>query len=149
MSETTNSLPARLQEIVEEFQWAEGRDKLELLLDFSSQMPPLPEWLAEQHDSMDQIQECMSPVFVHGELVDGCLQWYFDVPPEAPTVRGYAALMAAGLNGATPDEVLTVPADFWQAMGLQEVVTYQRIRGIAAILAHMKRLALELDQKTA
>ena len=33
MSETTNSLPARLQEIVEEFQWAEGRDKLELLLD--------------------------------------------------------------------------------------------------------------------
>lgn len=149
MSETTNSLPAKLQEIVEEFQWAEGRDKLELLLDFSSQMPPLPQWLAEQHDSMDQVLECMSPVFVHGELVDGRLQWYFDVPPEAPTVRGYAALMAAGLNGATPDEVLTVPADFWQAMGLQEVVTYQRIRGIAAILAHMKRLALEVEQAAA
>ncbi|MCB0227823.1 MAG: SufE family protein, partial [Anaerolineae bacterium] len=65
---------------------------------------------------------CMSPVFVHGELVDGRLQWYFDVPPESPTVRGYAALMAAGLSGATPDEVLSVPADFWQAMGLQEVV---------------------------
>lgn len=149
MSEITNGLPAKLQAIIEEFQWAEGRDKLELLLDFSSQMPPLPEWLAEQHDSMDQVYECMSPVFVHGELVDGRMQWYFDVPPEAPTVRGYAALMAAGLNGATPDEVLAVPADFWQAMGLQDVVTYQRIRGIAAILAHMKRLALEIEQTTA
>lgn len=149
MSATTNSLPARLQEIVDEFQWAEGRDKLELLLDFSAQMPALPEWLAEQHDSMEQVHECMSPVFVHVELVDGRLQWYFDVPPESPTVRGYAALMAAGLNGTTPDEVLSVPADFWQAMGLQEVVTYQRIRGIAAILAHMKRLALAVGQPAA
>ena len=149
MSETTNSLPAKLQEIVDEFEWAEGRDKLELLLDYAAQMPPLPEWLAGQHDSMEQVHECMSPVFVHGELVDGRLQWYFDVPPESPTVRGYAALMAAGLNGATPDEVLSVPADFWQAMGLQEVVTYQRIRGIAAILAHMKRLALEAEQSAA
>lgn len=149
MSETTNGLPAKLQEIVDEFQWAEGRDKLELLLDFSAQMPPLPDWLAGQHDSMEQVHECMSPVFVHAELVDGRLQWYFDVPPESPTVRGYAALMAAGLNGATPDEVLSVPADFWQAMGLQEVVTYQRIRGISAILAHMKRLALEAEQSAA
>lgn len=149
MSEIINGLPVKLHEIVEEFRWAEGRDKLELLLDFSAEMPPLPDWLAEKHDSMDQVHECMSPVFVHGELVDGRLQWYFDVPPEAPTVRGYAALMAAGLNGATPDEVLSVPADFWQVMGLQDVVTYQRIRGISAILAHMKRLALEIEQSTA
>ncbi|MCB0245341.1 MAG: SufE family protein, partial [Anaerolineae bacterium] len=61
MSETTNSLPAKLQEIVDEFEWAEGRDKLELLLDYAAQMPPLPEWLAGQHDSMEQVHECMSP----------------------------------------------------------------------------------------
>lgn len=141
MSVTDSGLPPRLQEIVDEFQWAEGREKLELLLDFAARMPALPAWLAGQHDSMDQVHECMTPVFVHAELVDGRLSWYFDVPPESPTVRGYAALMAEGMDGATPDEVLAVPGDFWQAMGLQEVVTYQRIRGIAAILTHMKRLA--------
>ena len=145
MSEENSTIPDALQQIVEEFQWAEGREKLELLLDFSEQMPPLPEWLAGEHDSMDQVHECMTPVFVYGELTDGCLTWYFDVPPELPTVRGYAALMAAGLNGATPDEVLQVPADFWQEMGLQGVVSFQRIKGISAILAHMKRLALEIS----
>jgi cysteine desulfuration protein SufE len=132
-----------LQAIVDEFQDAEGREKLELLLEYSQSLPPLPAWLAEQHNDMDQVHECMSPVFVYAEHQDGRLQFYFDVPPEAPTVRGYAALMAEGLNGTTPDEIMAVPGDFFNAMGLQEVITFQRIKGISAILAHMKRLAVQ------
>ena len=139
----TSVLPARLQAIVEEFQDAEGREKLELLLEYSQSLPPLPAWLAEQHNDMDQVHECMSPVFVYAEQQDGHMQFYFDVPPEAPTVRGYAALMAEGLNGTTPDEIMAVPGDFFNAMGLQQVITFQRIKGISAILAHMKRLAVQ------
>jgi cysteine desulfuration protein SufE len=139
----TSILPPRLQAIVEEFRDAEGREKLELLLEYSQSLPPLPAWLAEQHNDMDQVHECMSPVFVYGEQRDGRMQFYFDVPPEAPTVRGYAALMAEGLNGTTPDEIMAVPGDFFNAMGLQQVITFQRIKGISAILAHMKRLAVQ------
>jgi cysteine desulfuration protein SufE len=142
MSETS-TLPPRLQAIVEEFRDAEGREKLELLLEYSQSLPPLPAWLAEQHNDMDQVHECMSPVFVYAEQRDGRMQFYFDVPPEAPTVRGYAALMAEGLNGTTPDEIMAVPGDFFNAMGLQEVITFQRIRGISAILTYMKRLAMQ------
>jgi cysteine desulfuration protein SufE len=139
----TSTLPPRLQAIVEEFQNAEGREKLELLLEYSQSLPPLPAWLAEQHNDMDQVHECMSPVFVYAEQRDGRMQFYFDVPPEAPTVRGYAALMAEGLNGTTPDEIMAVPGDFFNAMGLQQVITFQRIRGISAILTYMKRLAVQ------
>jgi cysteine desulfuration protein SufE len=142
----TSALPPRLQAIVDEFQDAEGREKLHLLLEYAESLPPLPAWLAAQHDDMDQVHECMTPVFVHAEQRDGRLQFYFDVPPESPTVRGYAALMAEGLNGATPDEVLAVPGDFFNAMGLQPVISYQRINGISAILAHMKRLAVQTMQ---
>jgi cysteine desulfuration protein SufE len=142
----TSTLPARLQTIVEEFQDAEGREKLDLLLEYAESMPPLPAWLAEQHNDMDQVHECMSPVFVYAEQQDGRMQFYFDVPPEAPTVRGYAALMAEGLNGTTPDEIMAVPGDFFNAMGLQQVITFQRIKGISAILAHMKRLAVQTMQ---
>ena len=142
----TSALPPRLQAIVEEFQDAEGREKLELLLEYSQSLPPLPAWLAEQHNDMDQVHECMSPVFVFAEQRDGRMQFYFDVPPEAPTVRGYAALMAEGLNGTTPDEIMAVPGDFFNAMGLQEVITFQRIRGISAILTYMKRLAVQTMQ---
>ena len=56
---------------------------------------------------------------------------------------GYAAIMAEGLQGATPLQVLSVPANFYQKMGLDRVLSSQRLNGISAILAHMKKLALE------
>ncbi len=143
MTDHSPQLPPRLQSIVDDFEQAEGRDKLELLLDFSAQMPPLPEHIAAQRESFDSVPECMTPVFVYAETTDGRLYFYFDVPPESPTVRGYAALMAEGLAGATPEQVLAIPGDFFNAMGLQQVISYQRIKGISAILAHMKRLAMQ------
>jgi cysteine desulfuration protein SufE len=67
--------------------------------------------------------------------------FYFDVPPESPTVRGYAAILGEGLRGATPEEVLKIPGNFYQEMGLHRVLTAQRLNGINAILAYLKRLA--------
>lgn len=135
-------VPPRLAEIIETFRDAQGREKLELLLEFAEAMPPLPDWLAANHDQMDFVHECQTPVYVAAENRNG-LQFYFDVPKESPTVRGYAGLLAEGLSGATPEQVLAVPGDFFVPMGLAEVVSHQRMHGMSAILAHMKRLALE------
>jgi len=135
------SIPTRLQQIIEDFQMCEGQEKLEYLLEFAERLPPLPEWLHERRDSMDQVHECMTPVFVFAEKQDGRLTYHFDVPQEAPTVRGYAALLSEGLNGLTPPELLAVPGEFYLEMGLQKVLTGQRLNGISAILAHMKQLA--------
>lgn len=146
MTEQTNHVPAQLQEIIEDFQFCEGREKLELLLEYSERMPPLPEWLLNEHDQMDQVQECMTPVYVQAKTENGRMSFYFDVPEESPTVRGYAAVLAEGLDGATPEEVLGVPAGFYLQMGLEGVLSQQRLNGISAILAHMKRLALEALQ---
>jgi cysteine desulfuration protein SufE len=84
----------------------------------------------------------MTPVSVQAEAVEGKMRFYFDVPAESPMVRGFAAFMKQGLDGCTPEEVLQVPGDFFYAMGLEQVLTHQRLNGLAAILAHMKRLAL-------
>ena len=140
MSETTEAIPPRLQEIVEEFGEAEGQDKLELLLEYSEKMPPLPDWL-DKDTNMEQVHECMTPVFVHAERENGGMAFYFDVPPESPTVRGYAAILGDGLRGATPEQIVNLPGDFFQAMGLHKVLSPQRLRGISAILAYLKRLA--------
>ena len=142
MNEQTQAMPKRLQDIVEDFAFCEGREKLELLLDYSERMPPLPDWLQDQHENMDQVHECMTPVFVQSELQDGGMHFYFDVPPESPTVRGYAALLAEGLDGLSPQEILGVPNDFYLEMGLEKVLTHQRMNGLWASLAHMKRLAV-------
>lgn len=140
MSNTTQKLPPRLQEIVDAFGWLEGKEKLELLLEYSEKMPPLPDWLNKE-SNMEQVHECMTPVFVHAERENGGMVFYFDVPPESPTVRGYATILGEGLRGASPEAVLAVPGDFYMGMGLHQVLTTQRLNGIGAILAYIKRLA--------
>ena len=134
-------LPERLKDIVEDFKFADGREKIELLIDYSERMPPLPDRIAQTRQEMEQVHECITPVFVQAELVGGGMHFYFDVPRESPTVRGFAAILSRGLDGSTPEQILSIPNDFYHAMDLQTVLTMQRLNGFAAILAHVKRSA--------
>ena len=138
---TNNALPERLQEIVEDFGYCEGKEKLEYLLEFSERLPALPAWLEGKQNEMDQVHECMTPVFVYAENRDGKLYFHFDIPPESPTVRGFASVLGEGINGSTPEEVLRIPSEFHLQMGLQMVLTDQRLNGVGAVLLHMKELA--------
>jgi cysteine desulfuration protein SufE len=147
MTQSTENIPLPLAEIIDNFRLCDGREKLELLLQYSERMPPLPEWLVTSHDKMDEVPECMTPVFVYADMHKHKMSFYFDVPPQSPTVRGFAAILGEGLQGATPEQVLTLPGDFFQEMGLHQVLTHQRLNGMSAILAHMKQLALrELNE---
>lgn len=137
-----NALPDRLAEIVEDFSFCVGREKLEYLLQFAENLPPLPDWVAEKKSDMDQVHECMTPVFIYAhQKEEGRLTYYFDVPEESPTVRGFAAIMHEGVQDVTIDEVLNIPHEFYLEMGLHKVITSQRLNGLSAILAHMKKLA--------
>lgn len=141
MTINNTNIPPRLQEIIVDFQSCEGREKLELLLEYAGQLPPLPGWLHGNQGQMDKVEECMTPVFVHAESTCAGMFFYFDIPPESPTIRGYASLLSQGLEGSSPWEILQVPAEFFLEMGLHQVLTNQRLQGLSAILAHMKRLA--------
>jgi len=89
---------------------------------------------------MEQVPECQTPFFLATELDEaGRVRLFFDVPAEAPTTRGFAGILATGLSGATPAEVLATPDDFYARLGLAEVISALRLRGMAAILARLKR----------
>ena len=135
-------LPPALEEIVADFELCEGREKLELLLDFALRFPPFPDHL-RQPGWLEEVPECMTPVQMAAESQKGRLTFHFDVPPESPTVRGFASIIMQGLNGLPPEQILQVPVEFYLRMGLQEVLTAQRLNGITAILAHVKRRAAE------
>jgi cysteine desulfuration protein SufE len=143
MIENNESLPPELSQIVSEFAISESSEKVELLLSYALQMPSLPERLQYKQPEMDLVEECMTPVHVMAETREGKMSFYFDVPQESPTVRGFAAVMALGLEGATPEQVLAIPNDFFYAMGLERVLSMQRLNGMSAILAHVKRLAAQ------
>ena len=135
-------IPPKMQEIIEDFGYCEGSEKLEYLLEFAENLPALPERLLEARDSMEEVHECITPVFVYGEPEDGKMMYYFDAPPESPTVRGFASILMQGINGAaTPEQVLTIPDLFYRETGLHTVLSGQRMNGMSTFLAYMKRIA--------
>jgi cysteine desulfuration protein SufE len=137
------ALPAKLDRIVHLFSGAPKDLKLQALLEYSRKVPPLPERFEEHRDQMEQVRECLTPFFLATEVTDGKVELYFDAPKEAPTTRGYAGILAEGLNGATVEEVLGVPDDFYTAMGLEEAISAQRLRGMWFILHRLKRQVSE------
>ncbi len=145
-----SNLPPNLQEIVDDFATMTREDKLETLIAYAESFPPLPDWLLEERDKMEPVPECMTPVRLFGEKQpDGGIKFHFDIPPQSPTVRGLASILANGLNGLKPEEILAVPADFFLPMKLEDAITHQRINGFMGVLAHMKHAALEsMEGKT-
>jgi len=132
-------LPPRLAEIVEDFVTAPPELVLELLLEYSDAVPPLPARL-HGHAGMEQVVECQTPFFLHAEVgPDQRVQVWFDCPPEAPTTRAFAGILAQGLAGASAAQVLAVPPDLYQRMGLATVISPLRVRGGTAILARLQR----------
>ncbi len=130
------SIPAPLQKIVNEFAAAPESLRLPLLLEYANRLPALPEGLSGQ---LEKVHECQTPLFLKSEVVDGHVKLYFEAPPEAPTTRGFAAVVSEGLDGATVEELLAVPEDFYQAMGLAKLISPLRLRGMGAIVGRVKR----------
>ena len=137
-------LHPRLQEIVDEFHDVPDSDRLQLLLEFSQDLPALPERYGEHRDRMEPVPECQTPLFLAVEVApDDVVHLFFDAPAEAPTTRGFASILHAGLDGLGADEVLATPAEFSHRLGLTDLVSPLRLRGMAAMLSRIKRQVQE------
>jgi cysteine desulfuration protein SufE len=135
-------MPPKLAEIVEEFASAPREVVLEMLLEFSDAIPPLPD--SVRQEGMEQVPECQTTFFLRAEVMpDRTVTTWFDCPPEAPTTRAFAGILAEGLGGAKAEEVLAVPDDIYQRMGLAAAISPLRVRGGNAILARLKRQVRE------
>ncbi|PSL39444.1 cysteine desulfuration protein SufE [Labedella gwakjiensis] len=137
MSDET--LPPALAEISEEFLAVGERDRLQLLLDFSRELPVLPQRLADHPELLERVAECQSPVFIVAEIEDGAVHLHATAPEEAPTTRGFASILVQGLEGLTPDEVLATPNDVAHRLGLGRAVSPLRLSGMSGMLARIKR----------
>jgi len=137
---TAGTFNPRLQEIAEDFGAVPDTERLQLLLEFSEELPPLPDRYAEHRDLLEQVPECQTPLFLAVEVDDdGTVHLFFDAPPEAPTTRGFAGILHAGLDGLSADEILATPGEFSSQLRLQDLVSPLRLRGMAAMLARIKR----------
>ena len=132
------SMPAPLAEVVSDFNDVTGQDKLQLLLEFAGELPPLPADLEEA--AMEPVPECQTPLFMHVDAEDrGHVRLYFSAPAESPTTRGFASILAQGLDEQSADDILAVPDDFYSELGLAALISPLRLRGMSAMLARIKK----------
>lgn len=139
---TTPAVPAQLADIIDDFQALTEPERLELLLEFSRSLPALPDRLADHPELLEQVVECQTPLFLTVEVGDAPehhVHMFFSAPPEAPTTRGFAGVLHEGLNGLPAREILAVPADVPDRLGLTRAITPLRMRGMSAMLGRIKR----------
>jgi cysteine desulfuration protein SufE len=132
--------------VAEDFRAGSNREKLELLLDFSENLPALPARYAEHPDLFERVEECQSPVFLFVEVAEGVVSVFFTAPAEAPTTRGFAGILSEVLNEKPVDEVLALSDDFADQIGLSEAVSPLRLRGMRAMIYRIKRQVREKTQ---
>jgi cysteine desulfuration protein SufE len=132
------SMPAPLAEVISDFTEVQGQDKLALLLEFANELPAIPAELEEA--AMEPVPECQTPLFLHVDEGDPQrVRLFFSAPAEAPTTRGFASILAAGLDAQPAADILAVPEDFYTNLGLAELISPLRLRGMSAMLTRIKR----------
>lgn len=142
-SAAEQGLPAGLARVLDVFGTL-GRDQtMQVLVEYAGRFPELPaRYTGLAEDERYKVHECMTPVALFSEIVDGGIYFYADVPRSAPTIRALLAIFTEALNGQPPETVLAVPPDYVSRL-MRKVGLSTRERGLNAMVARMKRHAAE------
>ena len=119
-------------------------EKLQLLLEYSEGLPDIPAKYGENPELMERVEECQAPVFIAVEGDESAVELFFSAPREAPTTRGFAAVLHAALNAKTAQEIIDLNDDFPGQLGLEKLISPLRVRGMRGMLFRIKRKTKEL-----
>jgi len=140
---TETSLPESLAEIRDEFLELPEADRLQLLLEYSHELPSVPAAYDGHPELCERVVECQSPVYIVIDVdAQDRVAMHATAPAEAPTTRGFASILVQGISGLRADEVLAIPDDFPQSIGLTRAVSPLRIAGMTGMLLRAKRQVL-------
>ena len=129
----------RIEEIVEEFAEVDGQTRLELLLEYADQVPPLPQAYHSLRDAgIGLIHECQSPVFLLVEVRSGTVRIIADVPREAPTPRSFVGILIDAFDGQPAKAVRRAPENLIHQLGLAGMLGMQRMRGLSAVYRFLR-----------
>lgn len=131
-------------DVIEDFSLVADSDKLQLLLEYSENLPELDSRFGDHPELMERVEECQSPVFIAVEGSESHVSLHFSAPRESPTTRGFASVLSAALNGQTARDILDLPDDFPSELGLEKLISPLRVRGMRGMLARIKRKTREL-----
>ena len=145
MSDQAGRMPQKLQQTLDLFATITDRqERIQTLIEIAKGYKEVPAEIAERPFAAEhRVPHCESDAYVWGEpQADGTLKFHFAVEnPQGIAARAGAVILGRGLNGAPPEEVVTVPPDIMydifgrelsmgKNMGLTSMVNM--VRSIAA-----------------
>ncbi len=134
----------RVGAVVDDFQSMTGNDRLQMLLEYADSLPELDPRFGENPELLERVEECQAPVFIAVEGNAAKVDLHFSAPKEAPTTRGFASALNSALNGLSAEEILSVSDDFPTELGLDQLISPLRVRGMRGMLSRIKRKTREL-----
>jgi cysteine desulfuration protein SufE len=142
MTHARSGMPPSLERLLRRFSTLTPDLARQALVQYANRFPELPDRFAALDLEAYRVHECMTPVALFPELVDGRMYFHADVPREAPTIRALLAMLFGALNGEPPETTLAIPPDFVpQVMGKLGLAT--REVGLNAMVARLKAAARE------
>ncbi len=117
--------PTAVQEIIEEFRDIDDQfEKLEILMDFSSEVDELPtsEWTEET-----LVKGCQSIAHVKVKIDEGNV--WMKAAADAKMVQGLQGILTIAINGNSVENVLQLTPDFAEEAGILNSLTPSRSNG--------------------
>ena len=142
---TASSRPAQLDKLVKRFaRITEPKRRYEQLLWYAKKLEDFP---AEGKTTENKVQGCVSQVYITADLEDGKVAYKGD--SDAQITKGLLAMLIAGLNGLTPQEIVQLTPDFIKETQLDVSLTPSRANGFYNIFKMMQKKALLLIDELA
>tara|TARA_B100000003_G_C10614802_1_gene244539 strand:- start:73 stop:486 length:414 start_codon:yes stop_codon:yes gene_type:complete len=117
--------PASIQEIIEEFQEIEDQfERLEVLMDFSSEVDELP---VEEWSDANLVKGCQSIAHIKVEIREDKV--WMKAAADAKMVQGLQGILSIAVNGSTPQSVLELTPAFAEEAGILVSLTPSRSNG--------------------
>ena len=137
MSTSSSARPASIDKLVQRFQKAaDPKRRYEQLLWLAKKLEGFPE--ADKVDE-NKVKGCVSQVYVIASLEAGKLHYRGD--SDAQITKGLVAFLIRGMNGLTPQEVVTLSPDFIKETQLDVSLTPSRANGFFNIFKMMQEKA--------
>lgn len=133
-----DSILQKQARLVTEFEAVpDWQDRFKRIIDQARLLAPLPEIYRTE---ANKVRGCASAVWLHADY-DGRVVTYL-ADSDAVMVRGLVALLVGVYSGHPPAEILSVPPDFIEELGLNAHLSQNRANGLGAMVRQIKAYAM-------
>jgi cysteine desulfuration protein SufE len=133
----------RLEDIVGRFNKIEGWEgRYKLLISLGKDLADMK---VEDKVETNKVNGCQSQVWLSAELKDGMI--LFSGDSDASIVKGIVALLILIYSDRKPEDILTLPKDFIDMIGLKQQLSMSRANGLSSMMKQIQLYAFGFKTK--